>query len=60
MLTSNLSDLLDRQKREIAFPRLDIHKIMLILRKYSKAKNTGHGKYRDLKNKEVEIIVKKL
>lgn len=51
MLNSNLGELLDRQKREIGFPKLDLHKIIPILKKYSKAKNNGNGKYRDLKNK---------
>lgn len=45
-------DLLDPQKRSISYPNLDIETLILILKKYNQASNTG-GKIRDLKKKDV-------
>ena len=60
MLTNNLNDILDKQKRDIMYSYLDLKRIISILKKYNKAKNNGGGKIRDLKKKDIENIVKKL
>lgn len=60
MLTGNITDLLDKQKREISYSKLDLHQLIPVLKKYNKAKNNGQGKFRDLKKKQVDNVVKKL
>lgn len=45
MLTNNLQDLLEPQKRAISYPNLSLETIIAMLKKYSQAKSTG-GKVR--------------
>lgn len=59
MLTNNIQDLLDPQKRTLSYPNLSLEVLIAMLRKYTQAKSTG-GKIRELKKKEVESLVKKL
>lgn len=60
LLTNNIQDILDRQKRDITYSHLDLNRIIPILKKYNKAKHNAGGKIRDLKKKDIETIVKKL
>ena len=60
MLSNNIQDILDKQKKDIAYSHVDFHMLLPILKKYNKAKNNGGGKIRDLKKKDIENIVKKL
>ena len=60
MLTNNLTDLLEKHKREISYSNLDLYRIIPVLKKYNKAKSNCGGKIRDLKKKDVENVVKKL
>lgn len=59
MLTNNIQDLLDPQKRVLSYPNLDMEVLIPMLKKYAQAKSTG-GKIRELKKKDVEALVKKL
>lgn len=59
MLTNNINDFLQPQKKELSYPNLSIELIVPMLKKYSQAKSTN-GKIRDLKKKDVENVVKKL
>ena len=59
MLTNNINDLLDPQKRSLSYPNLDMENLIPMLKKYTQAKNT-YGKIRELKKKDVENVVKKL
>lgn len=52
MLTNNIQDLLDPQKRSLSYPDLSIDLLIPMLKKYTQAKATG-GKIRELKKKEV-------
>lgn len=60
MLTNNVQDILDKQKRDITYSHLDIPRLIPILRKYNKAKNNAGGKIRELKKKDIENVVKRL
>lgn len=60
MLTNNIQEVLEKQKRDIAYSHIDFQRLIPILRKYNKAKNNAGGKIRDLKKKDIENIVKKL
>ena len=59
MLTNNIQDYLDQQKRKLSYPDLPQELVVEMLRKYVQAKSTG-GRVRELKKREVEAIVKKL
>lgn len=59
MLTNNILDLLQPQKRAISYPNLNLQTTIMILKKYNQASNTG-GKIRELKKKDVESLLKKL
>ena len=59
-LTNNIQDILDKQKRDITYSHIDLQRLIPILKKYNRAKNTAGGKIRDLKKKDIENIVKKL
>ena len=58
MLTNNIQDLLEPQKRTISYPNLNMETVVMILKKYSQV-NTN-GKIRELKKKDVEGLLKKL
>jgi len=45
MLTNNIMDYADPQKRSISYPNLDEEVVVPMLRKYTQAKSTG-GKIR--------------
>lgn len=60
LLMNNIQQVLQKNKRDIAYSHIDFQRIIPILKKYNKAKNNGGGKVRDLKKKDVENIVKKL
>lgn len=53
MLTNNIQEILERQKRDIVYSHIDFQRILPILRKYNKARNNGGGKIRDLKKKDI-------
>ena len=59
MLTNNIQDYLDPQKRSISYPNLHVELVVDMLRKYVEAKKKN-GKIRELKRREVEGLVKKL
>lgn len=59
MLTNNINDLLDPQKRTLSYPNLSMELLLPMLKKYNQAKST-QGKVRELKKKDVEALVKKL
>ena len=60
MLTNNINDILDKEKRDITYAHLDLNRLIPILKKYNKSKGNGGGKIRELKKKDVDAIVKKL
>lgn len=51
MLTNNIQDLLEPQKRTISYPNLNMETVVMILKKYNQV-NTN-GKIRELKKKDV-------
>lgn len=55
-----MNDILDKTKRDITYSRLDLNRIIPILRKYNKARHNAGGLIRDLKKKDVENLVKRL
>lgn len=59
MLTNNIMDFADPQKRAISYPNLDEEDVVLMMKRYTQAKST-YGKIRELRKKEVEGLVKKL
>ena len=59
MLTNNIQDYLDPQKRSLSYPNLSVELIVQMLKKYVESKKKS-GKIRELKRREVEGLVKKL
>jgi hypothetical protein len=59
MLTNNVQDLLEPQKRNISYPHLNMEVVLAMLKKYNQAKVTS-PKIRELKKKDVENLYKKL
>ena len=59
MLNNDIQEILQKNKRAISYPSLNIRRIVPILKRYNRAK-TSNGKVRDLRKRVVEDIVKKL
>jgi hypothetical protein len=57
LLTNNINDICDPQKREISYNGLDLQNLIQILPKYNRISVNG---LRDLKKKDVEQVIKKL
>lgn len=52
MLTNNIQDLLDPQKRSLSYQNLPLEMLVPILKKYVQGKSVG-SKIRELKKKDV-------
>jgi hypothetical protein len=60
LLTNNLTDILEKQKRDITYPNIEVLKLIPILKKFSRAKLAKGARVRDIKKKDIDSIVKKL
>lgn len=60
MLTNNINDILEKPKRDISYAHIDFQRLIPILKRYNKAKSNCGGKIRDLKKKDVDVVVRRL